>query len=255
MSRSCRVSHFQIAGAAATVPLVFWVPPREVFPCFSLPSTVDPAGTRFVSPVSDASLQFIFGHLLRRIFPYTCRCLGSVPGSFLLGVAVFLTVFRTRISPLSCLLFHNHCLRACPPWEPVTKDIQFRYPRRESIEKGGQSSGMAAALAEDRREDARRKRHWCSPLGRILAALGTVADRTVWRYPGHCEIPGFPVQLHRADMLPDTHPRNGHRPAAPSTRTERHCSALSLSIPKTHHQSKPEPPHHHQPLPRPTTRA
>ncbi|KAK1853413.1 hypothetical protein CCHR01_03939 [Colletotrichum chrysophilum] len=49
-------------------------------------------------------------------------------------------------------------------------------------------------------------------------------------------------------MLSDTHPRNGHRPAAPSTRTERHCSALSLSIPKTHHQSKPEPPHHHQPF-------
>ncbi|KAF0320766.1 hypothetical protein GQ607_012000, partial [Colletotrichum asianum] len=43
-----------------------------------------------------------------------------------------------------------------------------------------------------------------------------------------------------------TSPHNGHRPAAPSTQTERHCSALSLSIPKTHHQSKPEPPHHHQ---------
>lgn len=85
--------------------------------------------------------------------------------------------------------------------------LRIPYPRRESIEKGGQSSGMAAALAEDRREDARRKRHWCSPLGRILAALGTVADRTVWRYPRHCDMPGSPVQLHRADILPDTHPR------------------------------------------------
>ncbi|KAH9238734.1 hypothetical protein K456DRAFT_48933 [Colletotrichum gloeosporioides 23] len=56
-------------------------------------------------------------------------------------------------------------------------------------------------------------------------------------------------------MLSDTHPRNGHRPAAPSTRTERHCSALSLSIPKHTTSQSQNRLTIISLLPRPTTRA